>query len=219
LKKGDRVLELGCGWGGFAKYAAEKYGCSVTAYNISKEQVKYGQEKCKGLPVKIIRGDYRTAKGTFDKVVAIGLAEHIGFKNYKAFMKVAHRCLKKDGLFLIHTIGRNSSKNRTDPWIEKYIFPNGMLPSLNQLSQAADGLFVIEDWHIFGGDYAETLMAWFKNFDKNWPKYRQQYGDRFYRMWKYYLLACAGTFRTRKNQLWQIVLSKDGITSGYESVR
>lgn len=215
----DKVLELGCGWGGFAKYAAEKYGCSVTGYNISEEQVNYANDYCKGLPVSIIKADYREAQGEYDKVVSIGLCEHVGYKNYAQIMTVASNCLKDQGLFLLHTIGGLNSVTITDPWIEKYIFPNSMLPSIQQLARAAEGLFVIEDLHNFGADYDKTLMAWFENFEQNWPQYQEQYGDRFYRMWKYYLLACAGSFRARKNQLWQIVLSKNGVPGGYNSVR
>jgi cyclopropane-fatty-acyl-phospholipid synthase len=219
LKKSDKVLELGCGWGGFAKYAAEKYGCSVTAYNISAEQVKYAREKCKGLPVKIVHSDYRDAKGMFDKVVSIGLCEHVGHKNYNNLMETAHGCLKNRGLFLLHTIGGNYSTTHTEPWIEKYIFPNSMIPSLKQLFTASEELFVTEDFHNIGPDYDKTLMAWFKNFDKNWHKHKDEYGERFYRMWKYYLLACAGSFRARRNQLWQIVYSKGGVPGGYEPIR
>ena len=219
LSSEDNVLELGCGWGGFAKYAAEKYGCKVTGYNISQEQVKYAQNACQDLPVEIRRKDYREATGTYDKVVAIGLCEHIGYKNYRGFMKIAHKSLKDKGLFLLHTIGGLKSATSTDPWIEKYIFPNSMLPSPAQLADAMEGLFVLEDWHSFGPDYDKTLMAWFANFDRNWPAMREQYGERFYRMWKFYLLVCAGSFRARKNQLWQVVLSKDGVLGGYQSVR
>lgn len=219
LTSQDHILELGCGWGGFAKYAAEKYDCRVTGYNISGEQVKYARNACRNLPVEIKQRDYREATGTYDKVVAIGLCEHIGYKNYRGFMKIAHKSLKNNGLFLLHTIGGDESGTANDPWIEKYIFPNSMLPSAVQLTEAMEGLFVLEDWHNFGSDYDKTLMAWFANFDKNWPTLQSQYGERFYRMWKFYLLVCAGAFRARKNQLWQIVLSKEGVLGRYQSVR
>ncbi|HIH25734.1 MAG TPA: cyclopropane fatty acyl phospholipid synthase [Nanoarchaeota archaeon] len=219
LKKGDKVLELGCGWGYLAKFMAENYGCEVTAYNISEEQVKFAKGLCKGLKVNIVKADYREAEGVFDKVVSIGLCEHIGYKNYRVFMELADRCLKPHGLFLLHTIGGSRSVTHTDPWIEKYIFPNSMLPSVKQLSSAMEDLFVMEDWHNFGAYYDRTLLAWNDNFEKNWPKFKDQYGEKFYRMWKFYLLSCAASFRCRKNQLWQIVLSKDGISNGYTSVR
>ena len=219
LKKEDHVLDLGCGWGSFAKYAAEKYGCQVTAVNISKEQVKYAREQCRNLPVNIIQSDYRAMKGKYDKIVSIGLCEHIGLKNYKTFMKLTHKCLKKDGLMLMHTIGANISINTSEPWIMKYIFPNSKLPSIRQISEAAEKLFIIEDLHNFGPDYDKTLMAWDKNFTKNWDKIKKEYDNRFYRMWRYYLLGCAGSFRARHVQLWQIVFSKNGVLGGYNSIR
>ncbi len=230
LKKHDKVLDLGCGFGGFAKYAAEKYGCEVTAFNISEQQIAYGQNSCKNLPVEFIKKDYREATGLFDKVVAIGLTEHVGYKNYKSLMNTAYRCLKNSGLFLLHTIGGDVSVKASDPWFDKYIFPHGMLPSVQQLAKASEKLFVIEDWHNFGPDYYKTLVAWYRNFDKNWryisknlhshhPENQAHFDERFYRMWKYYLLSFAGSFRARKSQLWQAVFSKGGVPGGYESVR
>lgn len=219
LEKGDKVLELGSGWGGFAKYAAEQYSVQVVSYNISAEQVRYARNLCKGLPVKIMHADYRTATGSFDKVASIGLCEHVGYKNYREFMLLSHRSLKKHGLFLLHTIGSDRSVVTSDPWFDKYIFPHGMLPSVAQLGKSFDDLFVLEDWHNFGPDYDKTLMAWFYNFNKSWPLFEKRYGNRFYRMWSYYLLSLAGSFRARKVQLWQIVLAKDGTQGHYEPVR
>jgi cyclopropane-fatty-acyl-phospholipid synthase len=219
LKKGMSVLDIGCGWGSFAKFAAEKYKVNVVGITISKEQVKLGRELCKGLPVEIKLQDYRSLKGEYDRVVSVGMIEHVGSKNYKEYMKAVNRCLKKDGLFLLHTIGGNESVNSIDPWIDKYIFPNGMLPSVKQLSKASEGLFVMEDWHNFGIDYDTTLMEWHNNFIKGWNKIKDKYDKRFFRMWNYYLLCCAGSFRARKNQLWQIVFSKDGLSEGYQSIR
>lgn len=216
LRKGMKVLDIGCGWGSFAKYAAEKYGAEVIGVTVSKEQVKLANEQSKGLPVEIRLQDYRDLDEKFDQVVSVGTIEHVGQKNYRTFMKVVHRCLKDDGLFLLHTIGGNKSVKNCDPWIEKYIFPNGMIPSIKQLATSFEGLFVVEDWQNYGADYDRTLMAWFKNFDENWNKIRHIYDERFYRMWKYYLLACAGSFRARKNQLWQIVLSKKGLKGGWK---
>ncbi len=219
LQKGEKVLELGCGWGGFAKYAAENYGVEVDAYNISREQVEFARNRTGGLPVTIHLADYRDARGTYDKVAAIGLCEHVGYKNYATLMNVAHRCLKKHGLFLLHSIANNISTTNCDPWFNKYIFPNGMLPSVKQLGETMEGLFVMEDWHNFGPDYDRTLVAWYHNFDQHWPLYKDKYGERFYRMWKYYLLSLAGAFRARRIQLWQVVMSKDGVPGGYESMR
>jgi len=221
LSPKDKVLDIGCGWGGFAKFASKNYGCHVTGITISDEQLKYAQKYCQGLPVKIIKLDYRDLKIKYDKILICGMIEHVGYKNYKTLMKVVHKSLKENGLFLLHTIGVNKSSAKGDPWYDKYIFPNGMIPSLKQIGESIEDLFVMEDWHNFGTDYDKTLMAWFENFNRNWPNLKKtsKYNERFYRMWKYYLMISAGAFRSRKNQLWQIVLSKNGIPGGYESIR
>lgn len=219
LKPGQHVLDIGCGWGSFAKFAAEKYGVRVTGITISKEQAALAKALCKGLPVEIVLQDYRSLQGTYDAVVSIGMFEHVGPKNYRTFMQVAKRCLKDDGLFLLHTIGGNFSKIQTDPWIDKYIFPNGVVPSLKQVGAALEDLFVVEDWHNFGAYYDTTLMAWHANISKAWDSLGTRYSARFRRMWDYYLLSCAASFRSRDNQLWQIVLSKKGVPGGYTSVR
>ena len=219
LKAGEHVLDIGCGWGSFAKFAAERYGARVTGITVSREQAELARETCKGLPVELRLEDYREVRGKFDHVVSLGMFEHVGKKNYRAFMKIVDRCLAESGLFLLHTIGSKRSVNSTDPWIGKYIFPNGMLPSMKQIAKAAEGLFVMEDWHNFGADYDPTLMAWFRNFEKAWPSLRGKYGERFHRMWKYYLLSCAGAFRARHIQLWQMVFSKKGVSGGYVPVR
>ena len=219
LKSGDRVLDIGCGWGSFAQFAAQRYGAEVVGVTISKEQVALGRKRCAGLPVEIRLQDYRDVQEQFDHVVSLGMFEHVGEQNYRTYMEVAHRVLKDGGLFLLHTIGGSRSVKNTDPWIEKYIFPNGMLPSIAQVGTAIEDLFVMEDWHNFGVDYDKTLLAWDANFRKHWDEIKDQYSDRFYRMWRYYLMASAGSFRARKNQLWQIVLSKKGVPGGYSSVR
>lgn len=218
LQPGDSVLDVGCGWGGFAEYAARRHGCRVTAYNIAEEQVRFARERCKGLDVEVILDDYRSAKGSYDKIVSIGLFEHVGPKNYRPAMEIMERCLKDEGLFLLHTIGGNETQMTTDPWVEKYIFPGGVLPSVQKLAEAAERLFVVEHFHGFGQDYDKTLMAWYDNFRNSWFKYEREYGERFFRMWSYYLLGCAGAFRARRNQLWQWVFSKRGVPGGYDFV-
>jgi cyclopropane-fatty-acyl-phospholipid synthase len=209
-KPGMRILELGCGWGSFAKYAAEKHGVSVVGVTVSKEQVALGMELCKGLPVELRLQDYREVQGKFDAVISIGVMEHVGYKNYRTYMQVVNRCLKEDGIAFVHTIGNYKSITTGEPFTDKYIFPNGMLPSIAQLGEAMEGLFVMEDWQNFGPFYDNTLMAWHSNFEKAWPSLQEKYGDRFYRMWRYYLLTSAGGFRSRSQALWQIVFTRMG---------
>ena len=221
LKAGLKVLDIGGGFGGLAQFMAAEYGCEVVSYNISREQVRSARQRCEGLPVRFEERDYREAgrEGPlFDRAVSVGFCEHIGYKNYRVFLGLAHQVLKQRGLFLLQTIGSNRSSTSTDPWIDKYIFPNGMMPSIAQLGKAMEGLWVVEDWQNFGPDYEKTLLAWWANFERAWPKLRAKYGERFHRMWRLYLMESAGAFRARKLQLWQIVLSKGDIAA-YEPVR
>lgn len=219
LKSGMTLLDIGCGWGSLMKYAAEKYGVSCVGLTVSKEQVNLGEQLCEGLPIQFLLEDYRQFEGKFDRIASVGMFEHVGHKNYRVFMEKVNGFLKSDGLFLLHTMGNNDTDFYGERWINKYIFPNGMLPSAAQIAKAAEKLFVIEDWHSFGQYYDLTAMAWVENFDKNWHQLELKYGDEFYRMWKYYLNLFAGAFRARNIQLWQIVFSKNGKVGGYQSVR
>jgi cyclopropane-fatty-acyl-phospholipid synthase len=219
LKPGTAVLDIGCGWGSLAKYAVEKFQSKVTGITVSKEQVRLAGEMCQGLDVEIRYQDYRDLTEKFDSIVSVGMFEHVGYKNYREFFKVVDRCLKDKGLFLLHTIGGNQPTKSVNPWINKYIFPNGMLPSASQITKSYEGLFKLEDWHNFGTHYDKTLMAWHRNFNQNWDRIRSRYDERFRRMWNYYLLTCAGAFRARQNQLWQIVLSKIDSPIDYDSIR
>lgn len=219
LQSGMKVLDIGCGWGSFAKYAAEKYDVEVRGITVSEEQSSLAKQMCEGLPVEIKLQDYRDVRGQFDCVVSIGMFEHVGYKNYRTFLQVVREHLKPDGLFLLHTIGGNTTQYSIDPWIHRYIFPNGLIPSMQQVSRASEGLFVMEDWHNFGAYYDKTLMAWYQNFERHRNALQTHFDGRFFRMWKYYLLASAGTFRARLNQLWQIVFSPSGVAGGYKSIR
>lgn len=220
LKAGDRILDIGCGWGSFAIFAAKKYGARVVGVTVSKEQAALVKERAKGLPVEIRVQDYREiTDGPYAHVISIGMFEHVGYKNYRTYMQVVRKLLKEDGLFLLHTIGNKDTWPYPDPWFDKYIFPNGVLPSAEQITKAADRVFMLEDWHNFGVDYEKTLFAWDKNFEAHWPELKEKYGERFYRMWKFYLLSCAGSFRARQTHLWQIVFSPRGVQGGYTSVR
>lgn len=219
LEPGMRVLDIGCGWGSFMAYAAEHYGVECVGLTISREQADYGKSLMKqGLPVEFRLKDYRDETEQFDRIVSIGMFEHVGRKNYRTYMEMANRCLKDDGLFLLHTIGKNIADTPPDPWLDKYIFANGELPAMGHVSDAAESLFVIEDVHNFGADYDRTLMAWHENVESAWPQFAAAYGERFHRMWRYYLLSCAGAFRARHIQLWQFVLSKQGELGGYHRV-
>jgi cyclopropane-fatty-acyl-phospholipid synthase len=219
LESGMTVLDIGCGWGGFARWAAEKYGAVVLGITVSREQVRFARQYCQGLDIRLELKDYRDLNETFDRIVSIGMFEHVGRANYRTFMQVVHRCLNPEGLFLLHTIGGNRSVHSVDPWISKYIFPNSMLPSARQIAAATEGLWVLEDWHSFGHYYDPTLMAWHHNFKAGWDTIKDLYDERFFRMWTYYLLSCAGSFRSRRNQLWQILFSKNGIRGGCPSYR
>lgn len=219
LQPGMRVLDIGCGWGGAAKFAAERYGVEVYGVTVSAEQAKHAQEICAGLPVRVELKDYRAIEGKFDRAYSLGMFEHVGYKNYETYMRVVNRCLPKDGLFLLHTVGGNVSDTHGNPWVERYIFPNSMLPSVRQIGAATEGLLILEDWQNFGPDYDRTLLAWYDNFERSWPSLRERYGDRFYRMWRFYLLSFAGAFRARYTQLWQIVLSPKGWTERYDAPR
>src|SRR6478752_8917333 len=202
LKPGMTVLELGCGWGTFAKFAAENYGAVVTGYTLSKEQVALGNELCRGLDVELRLQDYREARGSFDRVVSIGMMEHVGYKNHRAYFETVDRCLARDGLAFVHTIGGNVSERLIDSFFHKYLFPNALIPSLTQLAAAAEGLFVIEDVHNIGPHYDPTLMAWHERFEAAWPSLRGRYDERFHRLWRFYLLSSAGSFRARFTQLF-----------------
>lgn len=219
IRPGMRVLDIGCGWGGTARYIAERYKAEVTGVTVSEEQASLARQNTEGLSVEIRLQDYRKLEGSFDRILSIGMFEHVGYKNYRMYMQTVRRLLRKKGLFLLHTIGGNLWSANIDPWIERYIFPNANLPSISQISAAFEGLFVMEDWHNFGPDYDKTLMEWFKRFDSHWSSLRKRYDQRFYRMWKYYLLSCAGAFRARHTQLWQVVLSPTGIYRSYQGPR
>lgn len=219
LEAGMRVLDIGCGWGGFAAYAAQHYQVGVVGLTLSENQAILAREHCRGLDVDIRLQDYREIHEPFDRILSIGMMEHVGVKNHQRYMEVVHDNLKDDGISLLHTIGKYTSFEPTDPWIDKYIFPNSLIPSAAQLTRAMEGYFQIEDWHSFGTYYDYTLMAWLDRFKAAWRSLDGSYDQRFYRMWKYYLTCCAGSFRSRENHLWQIVMVKDTFNSEYKAVR
>lgn len=218
LEPGMSLLDIGCGWGGLAEFAARHYGVKVHGVTISAEQQKLAQQRCEGLDVTILLQDYRDLNEQFDRIVSVGMFEHVGPKNYATYFDVVARNLKPDGIFLLHTIGAIKTDMNVDPWIDKYIFPNGCLPSVRHIADASEPHFILEDWHNFGADYDTTLMAWYERFIQAWPQLADSYGERFKRMFSYYLNACAGAFRARDIQLWQVVFSR-GVEGGLRVAR
>lgn len=219
LKRGMKLLDIGCGWGGFAKFAATNYGVNVTGITPAAEQVKLAKANTKGLAVKILQKDYRELNGKYDRITSIGMLEHVGSKNYKNFFAICNQLLNRDGIMLHHTIAANSPSKYIDPWISKYIFPGGVLPALSQVSQVVQNRLIIEDVQNIGPDYDKTLMAWYKNFNAHYSEIKDVYNERFYRMWKFYLLICAGAFRARHLQLFQFVMRKTGPSKTYIAAR
>lgn len=217
LEPGMTVLDIGCGWGSFARYAAETYAVTVVGVTISRAQMELAKERCAHLPVEIHLADYREIDGTFDRIVSFGMFEHVGRANFRRYLKIAEEHLVQDGLFLLETIGSDRSRLPCNPWFQKYIFqaPTSMFPSISELAGAAEGLFVVEDWHNFGFDYAATLLGWNANLANNREWIIESYGEPFYRMWRFYLLSCAGAFASRSYQMWQIVFARRGVSGGY----
>jgi len=219
LAPGERFLDIGCGWGGLVRFATERYGCRGVGITLSPDQARIARERCRGLPVEIRLQDYRDVPDTFDRVASVGMFEHVGQKNHRAYMRAVRRALKDDGLGLLHFFATQrpwpNFRDGELVWIKRNIFPGSVVPTLSQVSAAMQDSLILEDLHNFGADYDPTLMAWFENFDRAWPRLRERYGDRFYRMWKFYLLIAAGAFRSRKYQLWQLVVSPRGVRGGY----
>ena len=210
LEKGMSLLDIGCGWGGLARHASEHYGCRVVGITISEEQRRYGAELSRGLPVEIRLQDYREISEQFDRIVSVGMLEHVGPKNYRKYMRKVFETLRPGGVFVCQSIAANFSSLYPDPWVARYIFPNSMIPSAAQVSKATEKLLVLEDVQNLGGDYEKTLKAWESNFRRSWHRFASRYGETFYRMWRFYLLGCAGAFRARSLQLYQFVFSKGG---------
>ena len=218
LEPGMKVLDIGCGWGSFAEHAARHHQVEVTGITISREQAALARERCDGLPVEILLQDYRDLAGQFDRIVSIGMFEHVGHRNYATYFETVRRLMPQDGLFVLHTIGSNRSEVTADPWINRYIFPNGVLPSAMDITRTSEDPLLLEDWQNFGADYDRTLMAWLANFDAHWHEIAPHYNERTRRMFRYYLTICAGAFRARHLQLWQVVFSR-GRPGRYDAPR
>jgi cyclopropane-fatty-acyl-phospholipid synthase len=222
LQPGMRVLDIGCGWGNFARYAAKNYGVSVVGLTISKEQAALARKRCEGLDVEIVLEDYSNFHGVFDRVVSIEMIEAVGRKNMSGFFSMVQRSLKKGGLFALQAISAETFSRHSVVtldqyilWLQKRIFPNGYLPNIDHLTASSKQGMVIEDVHNFSFDYALTLRSWFERFTAAWPELAHSYDETFRRMWTYYLLGCEALFRERMVQLFQIVYSKGGEPGGY----
>jgi len=223
LRPGMRLLDVGCGWGSLAAYACRHYGVEVVGITVSAQQASWIGEHLADLPIRVELCDYRQLPardpGLFDRIASVGMFEHVGRRNDHTFFRTMQRLLHPNGLALLHTIGSARSTRRTDPWIDRYIFPGGRLPSARQLADGLEGHFLIEDWESFGHDYDHTLLAWWQNFEQAWPRLACDSTPEFFRFWRYYLLSCAGFFRSRQGQLWQVVLSRPERAAAYQSWR
>ena len=216
LEPGMRLLDIGCGWGGLARYAAEHHGVSVVGVTVSEQQLELGREMCADWPIELRYQDYREVPDRFDRVVSVGMFEHVGRQYYPEFFEAFDRCLEPDGIALLHTVGY-LKEDVINPWYDKYIMPGVEFPTVKNIVDAADGHFVVEDLHTWeGAHYDKTLMAWFERFDDGWATLRSAYDDVFYRMWKLYLQGCAAAFRAERMRVWQVVFSKTGIPGGFE---
>lgn len=222
LKPGMRVLDIGCGWGGLARYMAEQYGVHVTGVTISKEQLAFAQEYCRGASVSFLFSDYRLLSGQYDRIVSVGMLEHVGSKNYRPYMQAVSRLLKPSGLFVLHHIASPWGRSVVDPFFDRYIFPNSELPSRACLQRASEGTLIELDFHEFDfRDYALTLRAWYDQFVLAWPYIEMlgsQFDKRFYRMWEFYLLSMESAFASGRNRLWQHVYCRQESASDFHGV-
>jgi len=226
LESGMRVLDIGCGWGPFMRYVAGHFEVEVVGITLSAEQIAYIEKRNGGfkhsgsLPIKAVLADFRTFDaGKFDRVLSIGMFEHVGRKNHEEYFKAVDRCLESDGLSLIHCFGKSDPRvPLIDPWTEKHIFPGMELPTVVDITTAMEGAFNLLDLEEMGQHYPKTLLAWSANFDCNWEQI-SHYGEEFRRMWRYYLLSCAAVFHVRKVLLWQVVFARKEDGQLYEPVR
>jgi cyclopropane-fatty-acyl-phospholipid synthase len=215
LERGMKVLDIGCGWGGLARYAARNFGVEVVGITVSKEQIELATRLSAGLPVEFRYTDYREVDERFDRIVSVGMFEHVGRPHYKDFFAACHRCLKPSSLMLLHTVGY-LKEEPINPWYDKYIMPGVEFPTVANLVNNATADLVLENFHTWeGAHYDKTLMAWFDRFDAAWGQLKHKYDDTFYRMWKLYLQGCAGAFRTDQMRVWQLVFSKGNLPAGY----
>lgn len=223
MQPGQRLLDVGCGWGSLAAHAAEHHGVRVTAITVSAAQYLWVREHYGHLPIQVELCDYRSLpgllRGRFERIASVGMFEHVGQRNHPCFFRCMQQLMEADGLLLLHTIGHAGPRGGTDPWIDAYVFPGGRLPSATEVCRASAPHLRLEDWENFGGDYVRTLLAWWQNFQARWPELQGHLGEKFYRFWRYYLLSCAGYFRSGQGQVWQLVMSRPESSRVYRSLR
>jgi len=213
LKPGMRILDIGCGWGGMGLTLARDYGAQVVGVTLSEEQHRIANQRARdeGLEdyAKFELIDYRDVEGTFDRIVSVGMFEHVGAPQYRTYFNKINDLLTEDGIALIHTIGRAKPPGATNPWISKYIFPGGYVPSMSEMTAAVEqsGL-ITTDLEVWRLHYAETLRHWYDRFMVRIDEARRLYDDQFCRMWRFYLMACEMTFRLDKQVVFQVQLSR-----------
>jgi len=213
LQPGQKILDIGCGWGGLARYLAKQVDVNVTGVTLSRNQLAYAKEVAADLKmtekVDYRLTDYRDITEQFDRIVSVGMFEHVGVPHYDAFFKKVKATLTDEGVALLHTIGSADRPSATNPWIQKYIFPGGYIPPLSQIMPAIEraGLFVT-DVEVLRLHYAETLRAWRRRFHEKLDVVQEIYDERFIRMWDFYLAASETSFRNSGLVVFQIQLSK-----------
>lgn len=212
LKPGQKVLDIGCGWGSMAFYLAENFDVEVTGITLSKEQLSVAKKRAKekGLDnVSFALQDYRELNGKYDRIVSIGMFEHVGKPNYNTYFKKIKKCLRNNGIALIHSIGRSGPPGVTNPWIRKHIFPGGSIPSLSEISKSVeDTELMLTDVEILRLHYAQTLKHWQQRLQKNKAKICQSMGNKFYRKWDFYLTICEISFQHSDSVVFQLQLAK-----------
>ena len=214
IKQGQKILEVGCGWGGMALEIAKQKGCEVTGISLSKNQINYCKKKSKELgldnQVNFELADYREIKGEYDRIYSVGMFEHVGKKFYKVFFESMNRLLKNDGIFLLHTIGVVDKPSPPNKFINKYIFPGGVCPSFSQIIQPIEktGL-IVSDTETLIRHYDKTLENWLERFLSKRQEVKDLFDEKFVKMWEFYLVSCAAAFRYRDLAVFQLQIVKN----------
>ena len=214
IKNGQKVLDVGCGWGGMALELARQKGCEVTGISLSKNQINYCKKKAKELgldnQVSFKLADYREIMGKYDRIYSVGMFEHVGRKFYNKFFKTINKLLKKDGTFLLHTIGVVDKPTPPNEFINKYIFPGGICPSLSQIVKSIEktGL-IVADTETLIRHYDKTLLSWLERFTAKKDLVKDMFDEKFVKMWSFYLASCAAAFRYRDLVVFQLQIVKN----------